>query len=52
MTIEEIREIKERTSLEAIKLSGEEYINYYRTRARELQDKIDKIRESSKKASD
>jgi len=47
MSITEVREIKERISLETAKLKGKELQEYYAKRAKELQDKIETLREST-----
>ena len=44
MPIEEIREIREKQSLEAAHLTGEALREYFAKGARELQEKIDALR--------
>ena len=47
MTMAEVREVKERISLETVNLKGKELQEYYSTRAREMLEKIEKLRESA-----
>jgi len=45
MTMIEVREIKERISLETANLKGKELHDYYSQKAKEMQDKINKPRD-------
>ena len=45
MTMTEVREIKERISLETANLKGKDLHNYYSLKAKEMQDKINKPRD-------
>jgi len=45
MTMTEVREIKERISLETANLKGKELHDYYSQKAKEMQDKINKSRD-------
>jgi hypothetical protein len=49
MTIDEVREIKERISLEACNLTGDELRKYYSKGATEIQKRIDAHRSKSAK---
>ena len=45
MTVTEVREVRERISQETSNLKGDDYYNYYRFRAQEMQKQIESLRE-------
>jgi len=51
MTMAEVREIKERISLETINLKGKELREYYSSKSKKIQDKIDELRNAESVAS-
>jgi len=44
VTITEVRDIKERISLETVNLKGKDLHDYYASKAKEMQDRINKPR--------